>query len=129
LIYKTKSDGNIYKELRRKTGLSQEEAASMLSVASTAISKWERGLSLPDQNNLPKIAALYGTTVDYLLTGKDAPQRTTEPSPARETLVQDLFDDLSDHGKGLILSAFKGIYLIEKGAVLNLPANLHKLEK
>ncbi len=55
----------LYK-LRRDKGYSQEELAEKLDVSRQAVSKWERGESSPDTNNLIRIAKLYDIPVDEL---------------------------------------------------------------
>lgn len=55
---------------RRSAGLSQEELADRLGVSRQAVSNWERGLSSPDTENLLALARVYGTSVDWLLTGR-----------------------------------------------------------
>ena len=55
------------RELRHKRGNTQEDLANFLSISFQAVSKWERGESLPDIALLPKIAAFYGVSVDELL--------------------------------------------------------------
>ena len=59
-------DRNLQK-FRRKKGNTQEELAAFLCVSSQAVSKWERGESMPDVCQLPRIAAYYNVTVDDLL--------------------------------------------------------------
>lgn len=54
-------------ELRRKNGNTQEELANFLLVSPQAVSKWERGESVPDLFLLPKIASYYDVSVDDLL--------------------------------------------------------------
>lgn len=58
--------GNIGK-LRREIGLTQLELAERLNYSDKAVSKWERGESIPDVGTLKNIADLFSVTVDYLL--------------------------------------------------------------
>ena len=67
-------------ELRREKGLSQEELAEKLNVSRQAVSKWERGESSPDTDNLIALAQLYGVSLDVLLGLKLA--KTPEPAGA-----------------------------------------------
>lgn len=52
---------------RKERGLSQEELAARLHVVRQTISKWEKGMSVPDSEQLIKIAAILETTVGVLL--------------------------------------------------------------
>lgn len=53
--------------LRTESGMTQAQLASVLSYTDKAISKWERGDSIPDVIVLKQIADCFGVTVDYLL--------------------------------------------------------------
>lgn len=55
-------------ELRRSRGMTQADLAMKLNYSDKAISKWERGESVPDITVLKAIADLFEVTVDYLLT-------------------------------------------------------------
>lgn len=55
------------KSLRTLKGLTQKELADFLGVGQTTIANYERGIRIPDAEKLPKIASLFGVTVDYLL--------------------------------------------------------------
>ena len=68
------------KDLRKKKGYSQEEAASRLNVVRQTVSKWEKGLSVPDADMLVKLAELYEVTVGELLGAPQACEETTEPN-------------------------------------------------
>jgi len=59
--------GNII-GLRKKKGLTQAELAAQLGFTDKAISKWERGLSLPDAPTLQELATFFGVDVNYLFT-------------------------------------------------------------
>lgn len=54
-------------ELRKKSGLSQEEAADKLGVSRQAISRWEQGTAYPDSFNLLQISKLFCVSADYLI--------------------------------------------------------------
>lgn len=54
-------------ELRKKSNITQKELAEYLDVAHQTISKWERGITLPDISLLPKIAEYFNVNVDSLL--------------------------------------------------------------
>lgn len=56
------------KRLRKEKGLTQQGLADLLGVSCQAISKWERGDSLPDITLLPEIASCLGTSIDFLLS-------------------------------------------------------------
>lgn len=59
--------GNLI-HLRKEKKLTQAELAQKLNYSDKAVSKWERGESIPDIETLKTIADMFGVTVDYLLT-------------------------------------------------------------
>lgn len=58
--------------LRKERSLTQLELAEMMGVTDKAVSKWERDLCCPDVNSLPKLAEVFGTSVDELMQVKPA---------------------------------------------------------
>ena len=63
------------KNLRKEKGLSQEELAIKLNVVRQTVSKWERGLSVPDSSMLISLAEELGTSVNVLL-GESVEEKT-----------------------------------------------------
>ena len=57
------------KTMRKAKGYTQEELAIKLNVVRQTVSKWEKGLSVPDADVLSKIADVLDTKVDILLGG------------------------------------------------------------
>ena len=53
--------------LRVLNKLTQAELAKKLNYSDKAVSKWERGESIPDAFVLKQMSAIFGVTVDYLL--------------------------------------------------------------
>lgn len=54
-------------ELRKKSGLSQEQLAEQLYVSRQAISKWESGKAVPESSTLISISKYFNVTLDYLM--------------------------------------------------------------
>ena len=52
---------------RKHSGLTQAKLAERLNYSDKAVSKWERGESVPDVLTLVQLAELFGTTVDELI--------------------------------------------------------------
>ncbi|MBQ4081909.1 MAG: helix-turn-helix domain-containing protein [Clostridia bacterium] len=59
-------------DLRKDNGYTQLELAEKLNYSDKAISKWERGESVPDIAVLKEIADLFGVTLDYLVQEEHA---------------------------------------------------------
>ena len=62
-----KTLGMIIAELRKEKGMTQLELAEQMGVTDKAVSKWERDLSCPDINSLPKLAEILGVSVEDML--------------------------------------------------------------
>lgn len=62
--------GRFLAQLRREKGMTQKELAATLYVSDKAVSKWERGLSVPDISLLVPLAEQLNVTVAELLQGR-----------------------------------------------------------
>ena len=56
-----------FRDARKKAGITQVTGAKALNIAQATISMWETGKNFPKAETLPKIAALYGCTIEDLL--------------------------------------------------------------
>ena len=78
--------GRFIADCRKKVNLTQRQLAEKLGITDKAISKWERGESIPDVMVLKQIADMNGVTVDYLLTDiHEAPEPVAEEKTEVET--------------------------------------------
>ena len=73
------------KALRQAKGLTQEELAIRLHVVRQTVSKWEKGLSVPDADLLIRLAEVLDTTVSRLL-GADIPEDENSRNDLAEQL-------------------------------------------
>lgn len=62
-----KTLGTMIAELRKQHGMTQLELAEKMGVTDKAVSKWERDLSCPDINSLPKLAEILDVSVEELM--------------------------------------------------------------
>jgi transcriptional regulator with XRE-family HTH domain len=76
---------------RKQKAWTQIELAERLHYSDKAISKWERGESVPDVTTLKQIADLFGVTVDALISApseKPVPSVPADPEPSgRKRLI------------------------------------------
>lgn len=63
------------KAFRKDRGLTQEELAIRVNVVRQTISKWEKGLSVPDADMLQKIAEVLEVSVSQLLGREEEPEK------------------------------------------------------
>lgn len=80
--------------LRRSKGLSQEELALKLNVVRQTVSKWERGLSVPDAEMLVALGEVLDTPVSTLL-GETVPVSEPEGLQALSEKLEVLNDQFA----------------------------------
>lgn len=67
---KKQTFGAMIATLRKEQGMTQLDLAEKMGVTDKAVSKWERDLSFPDVNSIPKLAQILNVTVDELMQNK-----------------------------------------------------------
>ena len=80
--------GAFVAELRKEKGLMQKDLAEKLYVSDKAVSKWERGLSIPDVAILVPLADILGVTVTELLECRRLPKDEPLDSQQTEEIVK-----------------------------------------
>ena len=78
--------GEKLQQLRKQSGLSQEQLAAQLTVSRQAVSKWELDETVPDTENVVQLSRLFGVSCDYLL--RDEVDERGAPLPAPQTEEQ-----------------------------------------
>ena len=68
---------NIIK-LRTGIGMTQAELGAKLNYSDKTISKWERGEAIPDAYVLTQLSALFGVSVDFILSSHDKWEKPKE---------------------------------------------------
>ena len=62
--------GKFIADCRKNFNLTQEQLAEKLYITDRAVSKWERGLSLPDADKMLDLCNILAISVNELLSGE-----------------------------------------------------------
>ena len=98
-----KKIGDFLKDLRTKENLTQEELGNKINITRQAISRWERGISIPDYITLLDLSKLYNVTVKEILYGKYI---------RKNTLIEYLSNERNKIIKSIVILIFSIIILI-----------------
>lgn len=71
-----KTMGETIANLRKEWGMTQKDLAEQMNVTDKAVSKWERDLSCPDINSIPRLAEVLGVSVEDLMNVSKAEKST-----------------------------------------------------
>ena len=88
------------RELRNKSGLTQNEIATKLGVSGQTILNWENKIYEPKISQLIELADLFGVSVDYLVERKSMPNR-----------IEDLCKELEKISKEELITFIKNSLL------------------
>lgn len=116
-----KSIGETLFEHRKTAGLSQEELAEKIGVSRQAVSKWERGESSPDTENLIALAKLYNISLDELVFGKSGETKYLSENDKVDISTEGIKienrngDKVNINQKGIQVVNKDGISVIENG--------------
>ncbi|MBR2041245.1 MAG: helix-turn-helix domain-containing protein [Oscillospiraceae bacterium] len=102
--------GEFISQLRKEKGMTQRELAEKLFVSDKAVSKWERGQSLPDITLLNPLAEVLGSTPAELLNcGKLEQNESIAPERVEELVGKAI--NFSDDEKTRKVITTKGILI------------------
>lgn len=78
--------GQFIAKKRKAQGLTQARLAEMLGITDRAVSKWERGISMPDSSIMLELCEILNITVNELLTGEDIEMKDYDKAAEKNLL-------------------------------------------
>ena len=100
------------KTIRKEKGLSQEFLAKELNVVRQTISKWEKGLSIPDGDMLIKISQILDTPVEVLLGCEISLENKDEVTQALQLqIINNLLENSSRRGGRMSGTMLLGLFI------------------
>lgn len=82
--------GKFITKIRKEKGLTQKELGEKLFVTDKAVSKWERGLSLPDITILEQLANILDVDIKEILQGKKGIKKSLNIEKELEKILTNL---------------------------------------
>ena len=108
------------KTIRKEKGLSQEFLAKELNVVRQTISKWEKGLSIPDGDMLIKISQILDTPVEVLLGCEISLENKDEVTQALQLqIINNLLENSSRRGGRMSGTMLLGLFISIVGLVFS----------
>lgn len=86
--------GNRLYELRKSSGLSQEELAELLDVSRQSISKWESDKGYPEMTRLIFLSDYFQVSLDYLMCGVERKELSEKKRESLEYHTDTLMNSL-----------------------------------
>lgn len=110
--------GSRLSSVRREKELTQQQLAEMINYSDKAISKWERGESVPDIFTACGICEKLGTSLDYLCgidTDKNSAPENSKPENKKKKIISTFVPAISVAGVFFICSV---LYFVLKNIPL-----------
>ena len=70
--------GKYISKMRKDKNITQSELAEKLYITDRAVSKWERGICMPDAGTIPELCKILGITINDLFSGEKVDMKNSE---------------------------------------------------
>ena len=107
--------GRFIAEQRKKVNLTQAQLSEKLGITDKAVSKWERGIAMPDSSIMLELCDILGITVNELLSGEKISIENNNQK--NEQLLLDMANELEKKNK-TIWSSMWAIMIVSITALL-----------
>ncbi len=89
--------GKFIADQRKSVGLTQMQLAERLNITDKAVSKWERGLAMPDTSIMLELCGILNISVNELLCGEKISMETNDKR--NEQLLLDMAKEVEEKNK------------------------------
>ena len=110
--------GKFISECRKTKNLTQMQLAEKLGITDKAISKWERGISMPDSSIMVELCDILGISVNELLSGEKISMENNNQK--NEQLLLDMAKELEKKNKTI----WNAMWIIMTVSILGLIGGL-----
>lgn len=118
-----KSLGLTIAKLRKKCNLTQAQLAKKLNISDKTVSRWENGLGFPEITQLPRLASIFGVSIDYIMNSEH------KGITIIGNILTDIVKKIDTYPKIGELSHIKSISRSVGGCAPNTAINLAKIDR
>lgn len=120
---------------RQAKGLTQREVAEHFGIQRVSVTQWETGISKPDGNKFPALAALFGVNLGWLMANEGEGPKIKGGDVSRKTIPgKDLIGEqdfpifaATQGGKGHLIVSTEPIQIVRRPIVLDRVRNAYGL--
>ncbi|MBQ6393690.1 helix-turn-helix transcriptional regulator [Candidatus Saccharibacteria bacterium] len=120
--------GKFIAKKRQENKFTQEGLAEKLDISDRSVSKWERGICLPDANNMAKLCEIFDISYNELLSGEELEKPDYEKR-AEENLKEFAEIETAQNKRFLLYEAVFGTLLVLMFVVLMFVVSFPEMEE
>ncbi len=98
-------------QLRKLSGMTQEQLAGKLSISRATLSKWENGTSMPDVESVVKISSLFHTSLEELLLEEESHVEEENMQKSTQITLEDMMR-INAHNRKMNLLLCSGLLFV-----------------
>ena len=118
-----KKIGKYIADKRKALGLTQVQLAEKLNMSNKSVSKWERGVCLPDVSLYSKLCDVLGISLNEFLAGEDLLEKEIIPK-SEETIINITTDSKKNQRRSnLLILILIAILIVVSGVFINILSN------
>lgn len=104
-------------QLRKLSGMTQEQLADKLSISRQTLSKWENGSSMPDVESVVKLSTLFHTSLEELLLEEENHVEEKEKRKETQITLEDMMR-INAHNRRMNLLLSSGLLFLAIGIII-----------
>lgn len=100
-------------QLRKLSGMTQEQLAEKLNISRQTLSKWENGTSVPDVESVVRLSALFHTSLEELLLDEESRMKEEKTQITLEDMMR-----INAHNRRMNLLLCSGLLFLAIGIII-----------
>lgn len=105
--------GTFIKNMRIENNMSQNELAQLIPISRQAISKWERGVTMPDSSSMIRLSQIFELSIDELFLGEKKNDQNVQELQTASLKLYDVQNKIIKKFKKTLIFLFCVFFVLE----------------